>query len=206
MFLVFPATVGLVVLADPIISLLYERGQFDAADRIATAGALRAYGYGLLFYAGLKVLQPAFYAIEKRWFPMIASLMALVVNIGCNYVFVFVFKWGHESLALTTSIVASMNFLFLYLAMIRYAGDVGTKGLVVAFVKIGAATAVMAALCLAANRYVFGDLGAMAILEKGLWLGGVIAVAAGAYFAVARLLRVAEVADVIALAKRKAGR
>ena len=83
-FLVFPSTVGLVVLAEPIISLIYERGQFDAVDRVATAGALQAYGCGLLFYAGLKVLQPAFYAIDKRWLPMIASLMALVVNIGCN--------------------------------------------------------------------------------------------------------------------------
>jgi indolepyruvate ferredoxin oxidoreductase len=112
---------------------------------LATAGALRAYGYGLLFYAGLKVLQPAFYAIEKRWLPMIASLIALFVNIGCNYVFVFVFKWGHESLALTTSIVASLNFVFLYFAMRRYAGDIGTKGLGVAFLKVGAATAVMGA-------------------------------------------------------------
>jgi putative peptidoglycan lipid II flippase len=206
MFLVFPATVGLVVLAEPIISLLYERGQFDEKDRMATAGALRAYGYGLLFYAGLKVLQPAFYAIEKRWLPMIASLIALFVNIGCNYVFVFIFKWGHESLALTTSIVASLNFVFLYLAMMRYAGDIGTKGLAVSFLKIGVATVVMGGMCLAADRYLFGGLGEMALLVKGLWLCGVIALAAGAYFAVAYLLRVDEIRDVLALVKRKAWR
>jgi putative peptidoglycan lipid II flippase len=206
MFLVLPATVGLVVLADPIISLLYERGQFDAKDRMATAGALRAYGYGLLFYAGLKVLQPAFYAIEKRWFPMIASLMALFVNIGCNYVFVFVFKWGHESLALTTSIVASMNFLFLYLAMIRYAGDVGTKGLLVAFAKIGAATAVMGGLCYWGNIVFFWELSNLSLLVKMLRLFLLIGAAAAAYFVAARLLRVDEIRDVLALVKRKAGR
>ena len=206
MFLVFPATVGLVVLAEPIISLLYERGEFDAADMMATAGALQAYGYGLLFYAGLKVLQPAFYAIEKRWFPMIASLIALIVNIGCNYVFVFVFKWGHESLALTTSIVASLNFVFLYLAMIRYSGDVGTKGLIVSFVKIGAATAVMAVVCYFGNRLLLGDLTELCFVMKAGWLIGLIGVAAGAYFAVAKLLRVAEVADVLALVKRKSGK
>ncbi len=206
MFLVFPATVGLVVLAQPIISLIYERGAFDSADRLATAGALQAYGYGLLFYAGLKVLQPAFYAIDKRWFPMIASLIALVVNIGCNYTFVFVFKWGHESLALTTSIVASLNFLFLYAAMVRYAGDVGTKGIVVSFLKIGTATAVMAALCLFANRYVFTDLDGMSLLMKAVWLGGVVGVAAGAYFVVALLLRVDEVGEMVSIVKRKTGR
>ena len=206
MFLVFPATVGLVVLAGPIISLLYERGEFSVADRIATAGALQAYGCGLLFYAGLKVLQPAFYAIEKRWFPMMASIIALFVNIICNYTFVFVFKWGHESLALTTSIVASLNFIFLYLAMTRYAGDVGTRGILVAFAKIGIATAVMAALCLLAMRYVFADLGAMGFAIKAVWLGGVVATAAGAYFLVAMLLRVDEVGEMVAVLKRKAGR
>lgn len=205
MFLVFPATVGLVLLASPIISLLYERGQFDAADRLATAGALQAYGYGLLFYAGLKVLQPAFYAIEKRWFPMIASIIALFVNIGCNYVFVFVFKWGHESLALTTSIVASLNFLFLYAAMARYAGDIGTKGLVVAFLKIGAATAVMAAVCFFGNRLLFADLTAMRFVMKAVWLGGLIGVAAAAYFAVSLLVKVDEIGEMVALVKRKLG-
>ncbi len=206
MFLVFPATVGLVMLASPIISLLYERGEFDAADRNATAGALQAYGYGLLFYAGLKVLQPAFYAIDKRWFPMFASIIALFVNIACNYTFVFVFKWGHESLALTTSIVASLNFLFLYVAMTRYAGDVGTKGIVVSFFKIGVATAVMAGLCLVANRYVFADLGEMGFLMKAVWLGGVVGIAAGGYFAAAMLLRVDEVGEMLSIVKRKAGR
>ncbi len=206
MFLVFPATVGLVVLANPIVSLLYERGQFDAVDRIATAGALQAYGYGLLFYAGLKVLQPAFYAIDKRWFPMIASLIALFVNIGCNYTFVFIFKWGHESLALTTSIVASLNFLFLYAMMVRYAGDIGTKGIVISFFKIGAATAIMAMLCLLANRYIFADLNGMGLLMKAVWLGGVVGVAAGAYFVVSMLLRVEEVGEMLTIVRRKAGR
>ena len=206
MFLVFPATVGLVVLAEPIISLLYERGRFDAVDRMATAGALRAYGYGLLFYAGLKVLQPAFYAIEKRWLPMIASLIALFVNIGCNYVFVFVFKWGHESLALTTSIVASLNFVFLYLAMMRYAGDIGTKGLTVAFLKIGVATAVMGGLCYWGNILLFWELTDLSLLIKMLRLFLLIGAAAAAYFVSARLLRVDEIRDVLALVKRKAGR
>ena len=206
MFLVLPATVGLVVLASPIISLLYERGAFDAADRIATAGALQAYGYGLLFYAGLKVLQPAFYAIEKRWLPMIASIMALFVNIICNYVFVFVFKWGHESLALTTSIVASLNFLFLYAAMVRYAGDVGTKGLAVAFLKIGMATAVMAVLCYFGNRMLFSDLAGMGLLMKAVWLCGLIGVAGGVYLGVALVLRVDEIRDFVALVKRKVGK
>ena len=206
MFLVFPATVGLVLLAQPIISLLYERGNFSEVDRVATAGALQAYGAGLLFYAGLKVLQPAFYAIDKRWFPMMASIMALLVNIGCNYLFVFVFKWGHESLALTTSIVASLNFIFLYAMMTRYAGDVGTKGLIVAFLKIGGATGVMAVVCYFGNRMLFGDLTGMGLLLKAALVMGLVGVAAGAYFVSALALRVDEVTEMVALVRKRIGR
>ena len=205
-FLVFPSTVGLVVLAEPIVSLLYERGQFDSLDRIATAGALRAYGYGLLFYAGLKVLQPAFYAIEKRWFPMIASIMALVVNLVCNYTFVFIYKWGHESLALTTSIVASLNFFFLYLAMMRYAGDIGTKNLIVAFLKIGLSTTVMAAVCYFGNQLLLGDLSHMAFWKKMVAVFGIIGVAGVVYLIIALILKVEEMRDVLALVKRRLGR
>lgn len=57
-------------------------------------------------------------------------------------------QWGHESLVLTTSIAASLNFIFLYDAMMRYAGDIGTKSLVAAFFKIGFSTAVMEQECL----------------------------------------------------------
>ena len=70
----------------------------------------------------------------------------------------------------------------------------------------GVATAVMGGLCLAADRFLFTDLRGMGIWEKGLWLGAVISVAGGAYLAVARLLRVEEIGDFLALAKRKTGR
>jgi putative peptidoglycan lipid II flippase len=204
-FLVFPATVGLVVMAQPIVSLLYERGKFDEMDRLATAGALQAYGCGLLFYAGLKVLQPAFYAIEKRWLPMIASLLALVVNLVCNYTFVFVFKWGHESLALTTSIVASLNFMFLYAAMTRYAGDIGTGRLLIAFLKIGLATAVMAAVCYYGSQMFLGDLSGMLFWKKAFAVFGLIGVAGVVYLMVTLLLKVDEIRDVVALVRKRLG-
>ena len=156
-FLVLPSTLGLVLLAEPIVSVLYERGAFDAQDRMQTAAALRAYGYGLLCYAWLKVLQPGFYAIEKRWVPMLVSLLALCVNIGFNWFFVFVMRWGHESLALTTSISATINFIILYFTMRKYAGDFGTRDLLALLVKLAGAGAAMAAVCLAANRYFFAD-------------------------------------------------
>ena len=202
-FLVLPSTIGLALLAQPIVSVLYERRAFDAMDRIQTAAALQAYGYGLLFYAWLKVLQPAFYAIDKRWLPMMTSFLALGLNLGFNYLFVFVFKWGHESLALTTSIVAGVNFLILYAAMVKFAGDLGTPALLGMFAKLGVAGAAMAGVCFAANRFVFNDLTHMNLAVKIIALGGTIGVAAVVYLGMTKVLRVAETQDAVSMVMRR---
>jgi len=202
-FLVLPSTIGLALLAHPIISLLFERGAFDEYDRLQTAGALQAYGYGLLFYAGLKVLQPAFYAIDKRWMPMFVSFLALAMNLGLNYLFVFVFGWGHESLALTTSIVAAVNFLILYIAMQKFAGDPGTTGLIKLLVKLGIAGGLMGGLCIAANRFLFTDLTELSFVLKAIYLALTIGAGAAVYFVVAKLLRVSEAEEALGMVMRK---
>jgi putative peptidoglycan lipid II flippase len=202
-FLVLPSTIGLVLLSEPIVSVLYERRAFGAFDRAQTAGALQAYGYGLLFYAWLKVLQPAFYAIEKRWLPMMMSFVALGLNLGFNYLFVFVLKWGHESLAMTTSIVAGVNFLSLYIAMGRFAGDVGTPALLKVLAKILVAGSAMGAVCWAANTWVLKDPTHMNLLTRCAALGATIGVAAVVYFAMARLLLVAEAQEALSMVTRR---
>lgn len=202
-FLVLPSTLGLVLLAGPIVSVLYERGAFDAHDRLQTAGALRAYGCGLLFYAWLKVIQPAFYAIEKRWIPMMTSILALGVNLGFNWFFVFVMRWGHESLALTTSISATLNFLILYFAMRRFAGDPGTADLLALLFKLLLACAAMAAICIAADRFFFMDPAHLPFWLRAFGLAATCSVAAVVYFAAARLLHVAEAKDALAMLTRR---
>jgi len=205
-FLVLPATLGLVLLAEPIVSVLYEHGRFGAFDRAQTAVALQAYGYGLLCYAWLKVLQPAFYAIDKRWLPMLVSLFALTLNLGCNWFFVFVMHWGHASLALTTSITATVNFLILFGAMQKFVGDLGARDLLELLARLTVAGAAMAAVCLLATHCFFQN---PAHLAWGLRTGGLlvtVAAAAAVYFAAARVLRVAEARDALDLLRRRLGR
>jgi putative peptidoglycan lipid II flippase len=202
-FLVLPSTLGLALLAGPIVSVLYERGAFDAHDRIQTAAALRAYGYGLICYAWLKVLQPAFYAIEKRWLPMMVSILALGTNIGFNWFFVFVMKWGHESLALTTSISASINFLILFVAMRKFAGDFGTADLLRLLGNLLLAGAAMAAVCLAADRFIFADPASLPFWLRAGALAATVGLAATVYFAAARVLKVAEAREALELVTRR---
>ena len=202
-FLVLPSMIGLALLAEPIVSVLYERGRFDPLDRLQTAVALRAYGYGLVCYAWLKVLQPAFYAIDKRWMPMLVSIFALGLNLGFNWFFVFVMRWGHESLALTTSISATVNFLILFVAMQKFAGDIGAKDLLGLLGKLVLAGAAMAAVCLAANRFFFMDPAHLPFLLRAGGLAVTVGIAALVYFAAAKLLRVTEANDALEMLTRR---
>src|SRR5438105_14488823 len=73
LLLTIPAAIGLIILARPIISVIYEHGRFDARATEQTAAALQFYAIGLAAYAAIKVLAPAFYALDKRFLPMLVS-------------------------------------------------------------------------------------------------------------------------------------
>lgn len=200
-FLVLPSMLGLICLAEPIISVIYEHGNFTSETRHQTAIALQAYGCGLLFYASLKVLQPAFYAIDRRWLPMISSIIALLLNIGFNYLFVFVLGYGHAALALTTSITATANFLFLYFAMRYFTGSLDTRSLVRMLGKLLLAAGVMSAICVVGKAWLMPDPGVLAWPVRAATLAAIIGVAGIAYFGIARLLRVEEARETLGLLK-----
>jgi putative peptidoglycan lipid II flippase len=113
LFLTVPASVGLLVLAGPIITIIYQRGAFTAADTVQTAIALQAYTIGLAGYACIKVLAPSFYAIDLPRIPVRISMTGILLNIILNYIFLYVLKLGVVGLALSTSIVALINVLQL---------------------------------------------------------------------------------------------
>src|SRR5207247_4771710 len=96
-----------------------------------TAGALQFYAIGLVAYAVLKVLTPAFYAIGQRNTPMIVSFLAIGANLFLNWLFTFRLGWGHRGLAFSTSLVATINFLLLYALMRRHTCRLVTRQLLV---------------------------------------------------------------------------
>ncbi len=118
-FLTMPSAVGLWFFAEPIISLIYEHGKFHAVDSSQTALALQFYALGLMAYSCIKVLSPGFYAIDKKWTPMLVSFIAITINVVLNYILIFVKHMGHSGLALSTTVSATVNFLMLYLLMGR---------------------------------------------------------------------------------------
>jgi putative peptidoglycan lipid II flippase len=113
LFLTVPASVGLVVLAKPIIGVIYQHGVFTSYSTAQTTMALQAYTIGLAGYACIKVLAPAFYAIDLPRIPVRITIIGIVINIFMNYLFIRVLGLGLRGLALSTSIVALINVLQL---------------------------------------------------------------------------------------------
>lgn len=116
-FLTMPSAVGLCFFANPIISIIYQHWKFHAQDTLQTAYALQFYAPGLVAYSGIKVLSPGFYAINRKWVPMVVSLVSVVINIILNYVFIFKMGLGHRGLAFSTTLSATGNFVALYILM-----------------------------------------------------------------------------------------
>jgi putative peptidoglycan lipid II flippase len=147
--LTIPSAVGLIVLGKPIIALIYQRGDFTAFDTDHTAGALAFYAIGLVGYSAIKILAPAFYALDDARTPMTISLLMIAINFFMNWALVGTLQ--ERGLALSTSTVALLNFALLYSIMSRRAGGIEGRRTALAVGKIIVASAVMGAACWAAS-------------------------------------------------------
>ncbi len=203
--LTIPSAIGLAMLASPIISVIYQHGRFTAEMTRQTAGALQFYAVGLVSYAVLKVLTPAFYAIGKRNTPMVVGFLAIGTNLFLNWLFTFRLGWGHRGLAFSTSLVATINFLLLYGLMWRHAQRLETRRLFAGLGKICVAGVLLALVCWAANYWCLDAWEQLRFFEKLCALLAAIIVSLITFFGAAFLLRVDEVQDVVDLVRRRTG-
>lgn len=117
LFIALPAAAGLLALAEPIISLLFQRGAFTADAVGATAQALAAYSAGLPFIALSRPLVAGFYALEDTRTPVWIAVVCLAVNIGLGAALMG--PLAHVGLALAVSVSSLMNFMLLFILLNR---------------------------------------------------------------------------------------
>jgi len=111
LLMTLPAAVGFMVIPEPIVALLYQRGAFTAETTSMTAAALAAYAAGLPAYVLIKVFQPAYFAREDMRTPFYFSIVMMVVNVGVS---LLLFPtMGHVGIAIATAISAWTNFVLL---------------------------------------------------------------------------------------------
>ncbi len=195
-----PATVGLVVLAIPIVRLIFEQGRFGPGDTIEVAGALRCYAVGLISFAAVKIVTDGFYAIQDVRAPLVVSLLSMGTNALLNWVFVVELGLDHRGLALATSGTMTVSLVLLWILFRRRSrlGRLDGRRTVSTLVRTSAASVMMGGLAWGTFLGVDGAFGHEAIWARLLQVGLAIAVAFLAYFIGCKLLRVSELDQALA--------
>lgn len=210
LFVMTPASVGLFVLAGPIVRMLLERGAFDVTSSVLTARGLAFYAPGLMVFCLAKVFVPAFYSLQDTRTPVKIGLCAVTLNFTLNITAALTLPeyWKHAGMAFSTVIAEGFNGLTLAYFLRRRLGPFGLRGILAGLLRALAAAAAMAVVALVAERFITDGLFVHARLSMQLsriiGVPAAIALGIGVYFGLARLFRFPELGFVFeALSARK---
>ncbi|GAA3660126.1 murein biosynthesis integral membrane protein MurJ [Asaccharospora irregularis] len=173
---VLPIAIGAIVLAEPIVRILFQRGKFDANSTQLTSIALRLYSVGLLACGIRDVLYRAFYSKSDTKTPMINGSIALAINIVLNLLLIK--PLGHAGLAISTSISSIITVVLLFISLKRKTGYFGGDKIIKTGIKSMIASAIMGVVTLFVYNNLHLILGAGMIKElislSGSVLSGVV--------------------------------
>lgn len=194
LLLTIPASVGLAVLGESMIGLIFEHGRFLASDTRQTALALACYAVGIASYSLLKLIPPAFYALGDSRTPMLVSMVSVVVNAAAAFAMVRIAGFGHIGLALSSALVSWFSCFTLLFLLRPGIGGLRGKEISVSVGKIVAAAALMGLACegivIAFHRLLgTGTMPRLAVTMTGIPVGAVV------FYLAARLLGVTELAE-----------
>jgi putative peptidoglycan lipid II flippase len=199
-FIAIPAAVGLILLRQPIVQVLFQHGKFVAESTALTARALFYYALGLPAFAAIRLITPMYYSMHDTMTPAKVGAYALALNIVFNSLFlVFFLKYlSNGSPALASSVAAYFNFVFLFAIFRKRYGRLGARGLAASLSKMGVCAAAMAAVCYSALKMTH-FAGVSDFLRQAATLAAVIAVSTGVYFGLAWLLHCEELEEFFSL-------
>jgi putative peptidoglycan lipid II flippase len=200
LLLALPASMGLILLARPIVSMLYERGKFTALTAEMTAWALLWYAAGLPGHSLMEVLTRAFYAQQDTRTPVLIGAIAMGLNVVFSFLFASWFRqlgWmPHGGLALANSLATALEAAALFLVMRRRLD--GIEG---SFIARGFAACALATLSMGIGLWLWiqatGSLPRWIAALGGVALGGLL------YGAGVLLLRVPEIQLIVQAVRRK---
>ena len=190
--LIVPATVALLIVSQPIISVLFGHGAFTAADTEATAAALVAFSVGLPAYVLVKILSTGFLAREDTATPVRIAIVAMVVNVVAS--FLLIGPLGHAGVALATAIAAWLNTALLAGVLVRRGGLAIDVRLRNRLIRVLLASAVMGLALWGLNALLAASLGAQ-LIERIVALVALIAAGLVIYAVAALGLGAAKISD-----------
>ena len=191
LLLTIPSSVGLAALGESMIGAVHQGGRFGAFDTHQTAVALACYSVGLAGFAAMKLLAPAFYALDDAWTPMAVSLASIGLNLALAVGLTRGMRMGYAGLALATSLVALASAAALAAALGRRIAGFEGRRLASSAAKITLAAIAMGAVCRVSSVTIHtwlrgARLPHLADLAVSIPLGVAI------FFVIARTLRIPE--------------
>lgn len=199
-----PASLFMVVMADPIVRTIYMSGKFTPADVGATSIALIFYSVGIFAWAGQAIVARGFFAMQDTWTPIWLGTIATIIFVPLN--FVLMHAMGHGGLALATSIAAAIHLMALTIFLRKRLHGLEGGAIVSSLAKVCLATLVMAAVLYGLRILgphvvpVETRKGAALLVLVGMGLAGAV------YLGLVRLLKVEEAEFVWDMVKRKFAR
>ncbi|HDQ71229.1 MAG TPA: murein biosynthesis integral membrane protein MurJ [Chloroflexi bacterium] len=196
--LCLPATVGLIALGRPLVTLLFQRGAFDADAAGAVAWALAFYALGLVGHAGLEIVARAFYALHDTFTPVWVGGLTMALNVGLSLTLPSLcLQMGcppHAGLALANSVATLLELVALVLLIRRRVGGLQGRRMLVSLAKSG-----VASLAMGAGLWVWqAALGEVNVFVVG---GGGVILGVLVYVLLAFLLRLDELRAIARLAR-----
>lgn len=198
-FLLAPAAIGLAVLGEPIIRVLFERGHFTAETTRMTYIAMAIGSAGLVAFGWIKVCAQGFYALEDSRTPVKIAAASMIINIALNFLLVPLLQF--KGLALASTLAFSINFLLLFIALHRRYGRL----LDAATLRDGVKIMVVSTLAVAAGAGIWAALHGLAPgrLGEAMVLGAALAVSGGLYFVLAGAAQIPEASTLLAGLRRR---
>lgn len=201
LFVLLPASAGLIALSEPITATLLERGAFGGYSTLITSNALFFYAFGLLSYGAIKILVNGFYAMQDTRTPVKVAAISLVVNISLSVILMFRLKAG--GLALANSISGILNASMLFFMLKKRLGTLHEKSLLISLSKISIASFLMGIFAFRLNGYLWSLFPSETALYSVLNLILSISCAVVFYLTACHILRVSELRELKAWALKK---
>ncbi len=197
LFLTIPASVGLMLLPQPIVQILLQRGAFTAESTAATVLALQFFAVGLFAHAGLETIARAFYAMHDTTTPVTLAVGSVILNVILSLVLLQPLAQG--GLALANSIATALEMVILLLLLRPRLGGIEGRTIVISLVKMLVGAGVMGAVILLYAQSPLAS-NALLLLAGGALLGG------AAYFVTMAALQSEEIRLAWEVARRREGK
>ena len=174
LYLSVPAAVGLIVLSQPLVELVFERGAFTEMSTQMVAWALALYALGLPAHSVVEVVVRAFYALHDTMTPVAVGIGAMALNVALSLALLSAFEalgWmPHGGLALSNSLATTVEMVVLLVLLRRRLGGLDGRRLLGSLARIGLASAALGAAAAGAMQLLAGT---------SVWLSCGAAIAAG---------------------------